>query len=344
MSSGTIGALNNRSQIVNDEESTISGPVSSVLLMTPSHDLTPLPANKARHSREGMLQHHSVADEYIADEEKFRCLIANTSYGSVTQENPGIANASKCSVHRMNEEAAHSRSTEFSKRVRSPTAGITHQSNSSSKRTRHDDNTKGPTVCKTASGHSDHSSNARSRPSRSSLPRKPAVPSFSAASSAGCRPTGRSASAPKLRPVLQERSESSTRHARPAVGKSTKHRVCVTINAQSGNAFVPSSSATLISSCARNPIRAFSSESQTRTASPPSSRYVRLKTADHRKSTMSPRSANKLSGRARRSDGGKARQGMSKKSPDQNLQVYADVGRAVTSLVQKLSKTPDADR
>jgi hypothetical protein len=88
----------------------------------------------------------------------------------------------------QNKESA-SRSKDFGKRVLSPNSSSTQaQFNRAEKRIRHNQEMSGPSIFSSLPTH---------KTARSSVPRKPALPSFSST-------TTRSSSAPKTRPVVQE--------------------------------------------------------------------------------------------------------------------------------------------
>jgi hypothetical protein len=105
----------------------------------------------------------------------------------------------------------------------------------------------------------------------------------------------------------------------------------VTMHAHSSRSLAPGSASNpATSNATRNPVRAFSSKGS-KTASSSPARNVRAGPV--------------TSLRTRRSEEGGERSGLARqKSLDNSLQVYADVGRAVTSFVQKLYKTPDPNR
>ena len=276
-------------------------------------------------------------------EEKFRCLVANTSLGPCAKPMSRTNAASSVEQDGGPVASFSRRSGEFGKRVRSPHAHSAHPNTRSDKRMRHEQ-TAGGALYSSAPGLSSVDESLRSRPSRSTGPRKPAVPSFSK-SVAGHSAT-RPLSAPKSRPVLQERSTlggNMQTASRPVpAAKKSKGRVSVTIHAHSSKSIAsgPVSNAAPIT--ARNPVRAIASRgSKTAPSSP--ARNVRPRTAEKRK--LSPRASGAASLRTRRSEGGGERSGVARqKSVDSSLQVYADVGRAVTSLLQKFSKDPDPTR
>ena len=338
----TTSSTSSTNQTAN--ESSISGVAPSVTLLTPAHDLTPSGAGSSMMSHVNM-QPTCIGTGHGIEEEKFRCLVANTSYGVGIHSFPTrVTGASTRSVHDASQhDVTASRSTEFGKRMRSPNAHAALPQNRSDKRMRcHDQDTAGPSLNFTAPPLSNATTDTFTKPSRSTGPRKPAVPKFT-----GTAATGRSASAPKGRPVLQERrlapmqQQTTGRTAVPC--KKVNVRVSVTIHAQGAKSLATSTST---AASTRHPMRANYLTNPHKTASPPQSRQVRPKTAEKRK-IASPRNAARASVRTRRSEGGGGRvhaTSAMKQDLDSSLEVYADVGRAVTSLMHKLSKTPDSKR
>lgn len=252
-------------------------------------------------------------DENSPYHQKFRCLVANTAHrpgagegtsggssGGIYDLPTRITGASTLSIQDKKDSSA-SRSAEYSKRVRSPNANAALPQNRSDKRMRHDQGTSlgGPlkSFYSTAPSASTTESSDRTlfnRPSRSTGPRKPAIPSFA------CTASVRSASAPKTRPVLQDRSNSAAHHytnihAAPAVAaKRPKERVSVTINANTTSKKNLATSTT----SRRNPVRVLDS-APAQNSKAPSPSQARPKTGEKLK-TLSPKSSSRASSRTRR--------------------------------------------
>jgi hypothetical protein len=316
MGSVGSGAVPSAASNQNIDESAISGPVSSVCLATPTHEfeLTPLAADANRNPKR---RGSTSAQE---QEEKFRCLLATTSYGPSAKPITLTTAVALCSERGGGPAASFSRrSGEFGKRVRSPNAA--QPPTRSDKRMRHEQTTD-LSLYSSAPGRVHADESMRSRPSRSTGPRKPAVGT-----------TRRPASAPKSRPESHERNTVGGQpQTAPCPAPSLrKSRLSVTMLAHSSRSLAPGSASNpATSNVTRNPVRAFSSKGS-KTASSSPARNVRAGPV--------------TSLRTRRSEEGGERSGVARqKSLDNSLQVYADVGRAVTSFVQKLYKTPDPNR
>jgi hypothetical protein len=231
-------------------------------------------------------------DENSPYHQKFKCLVANTAYrpgaggggrgggGGIHDLPTRITGASTRSMQ-DNRDTASSRSAEHGKRVRSPNANCALPQNHSDKRMRHDQGTSlagpllgGPLKSLYSTAPSTSTTNASNRapfnrPSRSTGPRKPAVP----------------------------QQHTSLRHSSqaPAVtAKKTKQRVSVTINA---NATLQKNLATsAFTTSRRNPVRGFACADSSKAPSPT---QARPKTADRLK-TVSPKSLSRATSRARR--------------------------------------------
>ena len=129
-------------------------------------------------------------------DEKFRCLVTNTAHWPKGAHGlPLCITGSTTDIKQdsnQNKESA-SRSKDFGKRVLSPNSSSTQaQFNRAEKRICLNQEMSGPSI---------HSSLPTHKTARSSVPRKPALPSFSSTTTI----SKRSSSAPKTRPVVQER-------------------------------------------------------------------------------------------------------------------------------------------
>ena len=322
MGSVSSGAVPSAASSKKIDESAISGPVSSVCLATPTHELSPLAADANRNPK----RRSSISAQ--EQEEKFKCLLATTSFGTSAKPMARTTAVALRSEQGGGPAASFSRrSGEFGKRVRSPNA--VQAPTRSDKRMRHEQ-TSDLSLYSSAPGRVHDEESTRSRPSRSTGPRKPAVGT-----------TRRPASAPKSRPESHERNTvggqpqttvGGQQQTAPGPAPSLrKSRLSVTMHAHSSRSLAPGSASNpATSNATRNPVRAFSSKGSKRASSSPA-RNVRAGPV--------------TSLRTRRSGGGEERSGVARqKSLDNSLQVYADVGRAVTSFVQKLYKAPDPNR
>jgi hypothetical protein len=231
-----------------------------------------------------------IGHEFHIGEEKFRCLAASTAHQprSVSNGSGVLSRSLQEQRNRVQNNSAISRGIEFSKRIRSPSSSSVNPQAQLDKRMRHE---KTPSLHASVPDSSSAEGVRTARPSRSTGPRKPAVPSFSSSSNS------RSSSAPKQRPSLQERGMTAPQQQKkigPSAMASARAR-----GSMAADAFPKRSSAS----------------------------------ASSRTSTSTRTTRRSFSG-----DSGSAN---TKQNPRDNLQVYADVGRAVTSLVQKLTKNPD---
>ena len=281
------GNMTSTSGSAGTDESAISNLAPSVMLMTPSHEMSPLPSGGSGRPNRPRTAVAAAAGLSVMQEaeEKFRCLAKHLS--------PTLAIGAHAYTRKSegkNEVATHD---EHGKRVRSPTADdVTQPQSRSGKRMRH--------------------GGGAGAPSRSTLPRKPAVPCFS----------GRSTSAPKLRPnPAHEPSLGSASQAHRHPRKSSAGvKTHVTVHAPIEK------TARLHASASRIPSKDVF-DGQHKTAP------LGVKPAQGR--ALSRASADR--GRAGRYDGKML-------GYDESMMVYADVGRAVTSLVQQLSIVPDPHR
>ena len=128
-------------------------------------------------------------------DEKFRCLVANTAHWPKGAH--GLPLCITGSSTDIKQDSNHnkerdSRTKDFGKRVLSPNSSSTQaQFNRAEKRIRHNQEMSGPSIFSSLPTH---------KTARSSVPRKPALPSFSSTTTI----SKRSSSAPKTRPVVQE--------------------------------------------------------------------------------------------------------------------------------------------
>ncbi len=128
-------------------------------------------------------------------DEKFRCLVAKTAHWPKGAH--GLPLCITGSSTDIKQDSNHnkerdSRTKDFGKRVLSPNSISTQaQFNRAEKRIRHNQEISGPSIYSSLPTH---------KTARSSVPRKPSLPSFSSTTTI----SKRSSSAPKTRPVVQE--------------------------------------------------------------------------------------------------------------------------------------------
>ena len=243
-----------------------------------------------------------------AIDEKFRLLEAAQDLGRIIVEprskSMGSMPAPTAAV--VQESVNACRSSDFTKRVRSPGTAV-----ESYKKARPS------STSRVNSGRS-----VGERPTRTGGPGKPAVPALSGI--ARRRSPSRSASAPRQRPFSQDRGVPSG-----ITRKTTRERVPIHIRSAFGRTLPTTTSNT----SSRHPFQALPAKVQAEVPS----------TIEKRKRTLEPtplKGSGRSSCRTRTSERGVDM----KISVDDSLQVYADVGRAVTSLVQKLSASPNPSK
>lgn len=295
------------------DDSSISNLAPSVMLMTPTHEMSPAVASgRADGSKSGLPPGAALTATPSADE-KFKCLEKLPTPTRVAQ----AIQSGKFKGKTTGTSA--SRDDEYGKRVRSPNADENSQPLvRSGKRMRHGQSRAAESSLYATApsmqekgGSLDPGSQLR-RPSRATGPRKPAVPTFS---------HGRPSSAPKARPVLYHPSFHHTAQPQKQQGHkgpgATKIRV--TVQAPSRE-------------------KSLGSASPARTQKTASESH--LQPADRKAVSRKRRSGQGRSG-VRCGD---LQHGTPQQGHDDSLIVYADVGRAVTSLVQRLSIVPDHHR
>ena len=240
--------------------------------------------------------------------EKFRLLEAAQELGRITVEprskSMGSMPAPTAAV--VQKSVNSCRNSDFTKRVRSPGTAV-----ESYKKARPS------STSRVNSGGS-----VGERPTRTGGPGKPAVPALSGI--ARRRSPSRSASAPRQRPFSQDRGVPSG-----TTRKTTRERVPIHIR----SAFGRTLPTTISNTSSRPPFQALPARVHAEVPS----------TIEKRKRTLEPtplKGSGRSSCRTRTSERGVDM----KISVDDSLQVYADVGRAVTSLVQKLSASPNPSK
>lgn len=306
------------------DDSAISNLAPSLTAMTPSYDTSPLQScTSGRPNGSSMSNSSQVPAAALSAmqsaEEKFRCL-AKHSTSTLTLGAPAPF-VTKCEgVKRERQEEEHG------KRVRSPNADDVGQSqNRFGKRMRHNLTGRGQSLHSTTPSVHRKSSNLDPpiqlpRSSRSSVPRKPAVPCFS----------GRSSSAPKARPnSTQDISFSAVPQTQKNARKSSAAvKTCVTVQAPHGEKLRRSTGS------------AFGKEmslGQHKDA-------PRMSLQPAQRKAVGRTRPSGVAGRCETGNKGrKTEDGIAPSGLDESLIVYADVGRAVTSLVQQMSIVPDPD-
>ena len=295
------------------DDSSISNLAPSVMLMTPTHEMSPVTngaSGRADGSKSG-LPSAAARSAMQSAEAKFKCLEKLPTPTSMAQVGKGDGKITSASA---------SRDDEYGKRVRSPHADENSQPQvRCGKRMRHGQNRASESSLYATApsmqekGRSLDSGSQMRCPSRATGPRKPAVPSFS---------HGRSLSAPKARPVTHDPSfHHSAQPHKQQVRKG------------------PGATKTRVTVQAPNREKSLGSTSSVRTHKTQSL----PRPADRRAVIRTGRSGGGAQGRPG-TRGGDLQDEAPQPGLDDSLIVYADVGRAVTSLVRSLSIVPDPHR